>query len=218
MLRVEFHCHTCYSKDSLTPLESLLESGRKKGIDRLIITDHNTTAGALVAYQMDPQHVIVGEEIMTSRGELLAAFVQEEIPAGIPPQEALARLHEQGAFISVSHPFDKLRKGHWELDDLLAILPHVDAIETFNSRCMWPEANRLAQDFALQHHLQGTVGSDAHAAFELGNATLLLEDFNDAAGLRLALGSAKAVTRMAGGWVHMVSRYATWRKRRAQRA
>ena len=215
MLRVEFHCHTRYSKDSLTEPQALLQAGREKGIDRVIITDHNSTAGALAAYQIEPQRVIIGEEIMTSRGELLAAYVQEEIPARLSPQETIRRLREQGAFISVAHPFDKPRSGHWELPDLLEIMPFVDAIETFNARCMLPDANRQAQEFARQHNLSGTVGSDAHAAFELGNATLLLEEFSDAATLKQALSTAQARTRMAGYWVHLVSRYAVWRKQRS---
>ena len=33
-------------------------------------------------------------------------------------QETIEILREQGAFISVAHPFDQLRKGHWALPDL----------------------------------------------------------------------------------------------------
>lgn len=42
-LRIEFHCHTIYSKDSLVSIEKLLETCKRKGIDRIVITDHNTT-------------------------------------------------------------------------------------------------------------------------------------------------------------------------------
>ncbi len=140
MFRVEFHCHTIFSKDSLTRPRDLVETCRRKGIDRVIITDHNSIAGAQAAQVLDPELVIVGEEIMTTRGEILAAFVQDEIPAGLSPQETIHRLKEQGAFISVSHPFDKLRSGGWKEDDLLEILPLVDAIEVFNSCCMNPSS------------------------------------------------------------------------------
>ena len=78
LLRVEFHCHTRFSKDSLAKPEALLVTCRKKGIDRLVISDHNTTAGARYAQRLDPERVIVGEEIMTQAGELLAFFVEEE--------------------------------------------------------------------------------------------------------------------------------------------
>ena len=109
MLTVEFHSHTIYSKDSLSSPEKILAACRRKGIDRIVITDHNTTCGALAAQALDPQRVIIGEEIMTTQGELLAAFIQEEIPPGLTPMQTIERLKEQGAFISVSHPFDHYR-------------------------------------------------------------------------------------------------------------
>ncbi len=87
-----------------------------------------------------------------------------------------------------------MRSGHWAEKDLLGILPLVDAIETFNARCMQASYNRQAQAFAREHGVLGTVGSDAHAAFELGRATLLLPDFHDAESLRQALPQAKAYT------------------------
>src|SRR5512138_3409056 len=98
MFLVEFHCHTNASKDSLTQPADLVAAARRKGIDRLIVTDHNTTAGARVAQALDPELVIIGEEIMTTRGEILASFVKEEIPAGLPPEEVIRRLKEQRAF------------------------------------------------------------------------------------------------------------------------
>jgi predicted metal-dependent phosphoesterase TrpH len=70
MLLTELHCHTIYSKDSLTTPEKLLEVCERKGIDRIAITDHNTTAGAFHVQQLDPERVIIGEEIMTTKGEL----------------------------------------------------------------------------------------------------------------------------------------------------
>ncbi|HLF87415.1 MAG TPA: PHP domain-containing protein, partial [Anaerolineales bacterium] len=81
--RVETHCHTIFSKDSLTHPADLLAACRKKGLDRVIITDHNTISGAVAANELDPDRVIIGEEIMTRAGELLAAFVLEEVPAGL---------------------------------------------------------------------------------------------------------------------------------------
>ena len=105
---------------------------------------------------------------MTTVGELLAAYVQEEIPGGLQPSEAIRRLKEQGAFISVSHPFDVLRGAYWPEPELLKILPDIDAIEVFNSRCYSASYNQQAQAFAQSHQVAGTVGSDAHAPFETG--------------------------------------------------
>jgi predicted metal-dependent phosphoesterase TrpH len=213
MVRVEFHCHTMFSKDSLTPPRKLVEACRRKGIDRVIVTDHNSIGGGRAAQALDPERVIVGEEIMTTKGEILAAFVTEEIPALLSPVETIHRLRDQGAFISVSHPFDAFRSGGWDEPDLLEITPLVDAIEIYNSRCVRPSFNDQALAFARKHDLAGTVGSDAHAPIELGRSVLLLEPFQDADGLRRVIRGGTAQTVWSPPWYHLISRYATYRKR-----
>ena len=212
MVHLEFHCHTIYSSDSLLTPARLLAACQRKGIIRVVITDHNTLTGALEAQQLDPQRVILGEEIMTQRGELLAAFVKEEVPPGLTPSETIERLRLQGAFISVSHPFDAFRKGHWDLPDLVEILPAIDAIEIFNSRCLKPEFNKDAQDFARQHGLAGTAGSDAHTAAELGRAMMVLPDFQTPSELKSAILQAEYRMKLSSPWIHFTSRYAVWRK------
>jgi hypothetical protein len=212
LLRTEFHCHTIYSKDSLTKPADLIRAAKRKGLDRVIITDHNTIAGARAARAIDPELIIVGEEIKTTRGELLAAFMTDEIPAHLSPQETIKVLRDQGAFISVSHPFDVMRNGHWDEADLLEILPLVDAIETFNSRCIEAKYNTRAAKFAREHGLAGTVGSDAHAAFELGRSHLVLPTFESGDGLREVIRQGQPVTRLSSPFVHITSRWATFMK------
>lgn len=210
---VEFHCHTNASKDSLTRPEDLVRAARKKGLDKLVITDHNSIAGAVAAQKLDPELVIVGEEIMTTRGEILAAFVTEEIPAGLTPEETIRRLREQGAFISVSHPYDVHRKGGWKEVDLLEIAPYVDAIEVFNSRCLDPQFNVRAQAFAEKHDLPGTVGSDAHVILEVGRSVVLLDPFQGPDEMREVIRQAKYQTKLSPWWVHLFSTYAKYKKK-----
>lgn len=209
LLKTEFHCHTIYSKDSLTQPADLVRAARRRGLDRVIVTDHNSIGGARAAQALAPEMIIVGEEIKTTRGEILAAFVTQEIPANLTPQETIRRLRDQGAFISVSHPFDVMRNGHWDEPDLVEILPLVDAIETFNSRCVRAEFNTQAANFARQRGVAGTVGSDAHAAFELGRAHLALPTFEGGEGLRAVIRQGEPVTRLSSPFVHFTSRYAT---------
>jgi predicted metal-dependent phosphoesterase TrpH len=213
MLKVEFHCHTIASKDSLTRPRDLVDTCHRKGIDRVIITDHNTIAGAQAARSLDPELVIVGEEIATTRGEILAAFVSEEIPKGLSPAETIGRLKGQGAFISVSHPFDRWRSGAWQEADLLEILPLVDAIEVYNSRCMLPRFNRDARRFAEEYDIVGTVGSDAHAAFELGRSLMILEQFEGPDAMRKVIRAGIPQVKWSSPWVHVTSRYASLRRK-----
>jgi predicted metal-dependent phosphoesterase TrpH len=209
--KVDFHCHTIYSKDSLTRPEALVRMAARKGLDRLVVTDHNSIAGALAAQALDPERIIVGEEIKTTCGEILAAYVKQEIPPGLTPQATITRLRDQNAFISVSHPFDS-RSGAWKMMDLLEIVPLVDAIEVFNARILKPDANTRALEFALENDLPGTVGSDAHAAFELGQARLELIKFEGPDELRKVLPHGRLRGGLSPLWVHFASFYARWRK------
>ena len=211
-LSVDFHSHTYFSKDSLTSPERFVLAARRKQLDRVVVTDHNGIAGGQAAYAIAPELIIVGEEIMTTRGEILAAYVKEEIPRGLSPLETIKRLRDQGAFISVSHPFDSRRNGAWKLEDLLEITPMVDAIEIFNARCTNAKDNRKAMDFALEHHLPGTAGSDGHVAFELGKARLMLPHFSGADELRMVIREGQVQGGLSPVWVHFLSTYARWRK------
>jgi predicted metal-dependent phosphoesterase TrpH len=213
MIKLEFHCHTHASKDSLTLPTDLIAAARRKGIDRLVVTDHNSIVGAREAQAIDPELIIIGEEIMTTKGEILAAFVQEEIPAYLTPQETIRRLKEQGAFISVSHPFDELRKGGWKENDLLEILPFVDAIEVYNSRCMFQRFNHRAELFARKHSIAGTVGSDAHTAFEVGRSLMSLDQFTGPEELRQVIRNGIPHVKWSPPWYHLFSRYASVSKK-----
>ncbi len=218
MPTVDFHCHTRYSKDCLVDLPSLLVACDRKGLDQVAITDHDTLAGAREAINLAPARFIASEEIMTKQGELLAYFVTEEIPGGLPARQTIELLRSQGAFISIPHPFDRFRKGRWRMADLLEIYSLVDAIEMFNSRCLMPQDNLKAIVFAQQHHLLGTVGSDAHSLREVGAASLTLPEFQDASSLKRALSRAEPHHHFSPPWVHFISRYASWRKRNTSQA
>jgi predicted metal-dependent phosphoesterase TrpH len=211
-IRADFHAHTVYSSDGSTDIPIFIAAARRAGLERVAVTDHNTVRGALEAAALAPDLIIPGEEIMTTEGELLGYYLQKEIPKGLAPEAAIARLRDQGAAISVSHPFDRLRHGAWKVDALRRILPLVDAIEGFNARCLFAEDNRRADLFARENKIPVTTGSDAHTAFELGAAGLEVPPFQDAATLRAALPQAIAFGRLSPWWVHFFSRYAKWKK------
>ena len=211
--RVELHSHTYYSKDSLLLPARIIEDCHAKGIDKLAVTDHNAIAGALELREMAPELVIVGEEIMTTEGELLAFFVQEWVPPGLTPQETIARLRDQGAFISVAHPYDRLRHGAWQEPALLAIIEQVDALEVFNSRCVFNADNATALALAQRHGKLKTVGSDAHTARELGRATVEIEPFDSVETFRANLATARVRTDLSSVWIHFASTYAKWVRR-----
>jgi predicted metal-dependent phosphoesterase TrpH len=213
-IKVDFHTHTCYSTDSLTTPEKLIRTAKRKKIDRIVITDHNEVTGALLAKEIDSERVIVGSEIETTEGEILGIYMTEKIPSGLPPIEVIGQLRDQNALISVSHPFDPTRKGRWSKKGLLKIIHLIDAIETFNARCLWPGYNWAADKFAREHNVLGTHGSDAHAAFEIGRGSLLLPHFDDPLSLKNSLTRAVSPQlTISPPWVRFTSRYASWVKK-----
>ena len=98
-MRIDLHCHTCHSRDSLMTYEALLHWMDRRGMDMVALTDHNTIAGALAFHARAPERFVVGEEIKTTCGELIALFLEEEVPPGLSLEETVARVHAQGALV-----------------------------------------------------------------------------------------------------------------------
>ena len=211
--KVDFHVHTCYSKDSLTSLEAVIEACRRRGIDKVAVTDHNTIAGALALLEMDPDLVIVGEEIKTDVGEIIAYFLEEEVPKGLPIQEAIARVREQGGVVGVSHPLDRLRREAMGLGHLLSVIEQVDILEAFNARTTFPADNRRALDLAREWGLLASAGSDAHIAWEIGRAYVEMPAFNDKGEFLRSLAQGQIVGRLTTPLIHLASTWAQLIKR-----
>ena len=210
LIKADFHVHSIASWDSLSKGEYLYRRAKEIGLGKLIFTDHNSIAEGLRMQKMYPEFVIVGEEILTTKAEILAIFVKEEIPKDIKPLEALKRLKDQGAFISLSHPYAPLRF-RWTEEEMEKYMPYLDAIEIANARCM-PGMNRSAAKFAENHGLCGTAGSDAHGVPELGAMGLELPDFNTPDELRESIRSARVFGQESPLWVRMYTRGAVFRK------
>ncbi|MDY7040290.1 MAG: PHP domain-containing protein, partial [Chloroflexota bacterium] len=179
--------------------------------DKIAVTDHNTIAGALALRELAPDLVIVGEEIKTSDGELIAFFVAEEIPAWLPLEEAITRLRAQGAIIGVSHPLDRLRREAMGPKALLTIIDRVDCLEGFNARCILPGDNRRALALARERGLPVTAGSDAHSPLEIGAAYVEMPPFTGRDEFLHSLPQAQIGGHLSSPLVHFIS---TWTKLR----
>ena len=208
--RVELHCHTRASFDSLAKPEDIVRICRERGIDRIAITDHNTMAGVAAVQALAPELVIPGEEIKTEEGEIIGWFMTEEIPRGLPLNETIARLRAQGAVIGVPHPLDSLRMGSaLGRESLLKVIDQVDALEALNARCLRHGDNDAARELAVAHGKLMTAGSDAHAPREIGAAILRMPPFHDADTFRKSLAQARIEGKRSGGHVRL---YSTWAK------
>jgi len=187
----------------------VIEACRKQGIDKVAITDHNTIAGALALREMAPDLVIVGEEIRTNVGEIIAYFVEEEVPKRLSLQEAIARVRGQGGVVGVPHPLDRLRREALGRANLLTIIEQVDLLEVFNARTVFSSNNRRALDLARERGLLASAGSDAHIACEIGHAYVEMPVFDDKDGFLRSLAQGQIVGHLTSPLIHVIS---TWAK------
>jgi predicted metal-dependent phosphoesterase TrpH len=204
LLKADLHVHTCYSKDSTSSLEGIVKHCLDVGINCLAVTDHDTISGALEMKRIAPFKIIIGEEVLTTGGEIIGLFLKEELPPQLTPEETVGRIKAQGGLVCIPHPFDRFRP-HSRLrrDALEKIMPDVDLIEVYNSRTFLQRDSLRALQLAQSHRLPVTAGSDAHVISEIGRSFIELPEFNDAGQFRLALGQGKIFTGKTSVFVHL---------------
>ncbi len=207
-MRVDLHIHTSYSPDSLTPPRDVVRWAQRRGLGALAITDHNTLAGARALAEIAPFPVIMGEEVMTSQGEIIGLFLCDEVPAGLSPAETVERIHVQGGLVYVPHPMDRVRASALGLEALIGIIEGVDLIETLNARVTFALDNRHAQALARGYGKPQGAGSDAHQGFEIGHAFVEMPSFSDAPSFMRALRQGAPWGRISSPLVHLSSSYA----------
>ena len=192
---LDLHCHTRASFDSLAPPQAIVRAAAERGLTHLAITDHDRIEGALEARDAAPEglHIIIGEEIRTTDGDLIAAFISEAIPPGLSPDEAIDAVREQGGLVGLPHPFDRFRGSLLRDVAMTALASKVDWIEVHNARAIG-NGNELALEFAQANGLPGVAVSDAHSTMEVGVAYSVVDgDPSTPAGLLEALVSCQVV-------------------------
>jgi len=204
-MRVDLHVHTSYSKDSLTPLEAIIEACLRRGIEKVAITDHNTISGAIELSKTVPGLVIVGEEIDTSKGEIIGLFLEEEIPRGLSPEEAIGRIREQEGLVYIPHPLDWFRRSALGRKELSDFIEEIDIIEVFNSRIFFPWNNWRAEKIAKEMGLLCGAGSDAHTAYEVGRAYVEIPPFNSRREFLEGLAQGRVVGSLTIPLIHFSS-------------
>jgi predicted metal-dependent phosphoesterase TrpH len=221
--RVDLHSHTGHSSDCLLPAARLLDAAVRRGLAGLAVTDHNTLDGALQAASLvalQPERfrglrIIPGEEVKTNEGEIIGLFLSQSIPRGLTPEETIDRIRAQGGLVTIPHPFDRVRGSRLAETAIRRVAPLVDAIETFNSRTTLPADNARALALARAHQLAATAGSDAHVAWEVGNAYVELDEppAGEPAALLAQLRRGRVGGRTSLPLVHAGSKLAKWGKR-----
>jgi len=187
---IDLHCHTSASFDSIASPEAVVRAAAKRGLTHLAITDHDRIEGALRARDTAPDGltVIVGEEVKTADGDLIAVFLERAVAPGRPARETIAEVREQGGLVGIPHPFDRFRGSMLNDPRLEAMGELVDWVEAHNARVVGGTGNEQAAAFARGLGLPGIAVSDAHSTLEVGVAYTTLDgDPSTPAGLLAAL-------------------------------
>jgi len=162
-VKFDLHIHSKYSYDSLLRPDMILKVAKKKGLDGVAVTDHNTIKGGVETSKVNKDDdfiVIVGSEIKTEYGDVIGLFLTAEIRSRVFA-DVVDEIRNQGGLTVLAHPF---RKGIVFPRDLLG---HVDLIEGFNARSP-KNLNQKALELAKDCRIPVTAGSDAHLGFEIG--------------------------------------------------
>ncbi len=166
------HFHSSYSPDSLTTIGQILSAAQRESLDFLILTDHETTTGSRelarrIAARGLPLQAPLAAEYLTDHGDMIAAFLQEEVVSR-RLDEFLAEVRAQGGLVLLPHPFVNHR-------DVEMLARDADLIEVFNGRAKG-DANRAAESLAARCGKPGYWASDAHLAPSLTRAIVTVEN------------------------------------------
>ena len=174
MLKLDLHIHSCFSNDATGSLEDLIKSLKKRGLQGMALTDHNTVKGCVKVQKVISKDflVIPSTEISTAEGHLLALNVIENIERGLSVEETVEHIIDAGGEPIVPHLF-RLLSGI-KKEKLIKIQSKVSAIEVFNG-CSVPNTNLKSAKVARLFNLGGTGGSDSHDPFYAGYAYTVIE-------------------------------------------
>src|SRR5438093_13062903 len=156
----------------------MIEAAIRKGLQGMIITDHDSVAGGLagrkVARRYKEFKVIPGAEVTSRSGHILAIGIENNVPRRITVEETVERIHDLGGIAVASHPFSSRVRPALGEECL-----KTDGVEVFNAANRG-DSNYRALFLAQTNGRRGTAGSDAHWHRRVGNAGIvcdnLLED------------------------------------------
>jgi predicted metal-dependent phosphoesterase TrpH len=169
-LKIDLHVHTCYSHDAVTTLKEVVTYSKKRGLDGVAITDHDTLLGALKLLQKNEILVIPGIEITALGGHVIALNITKLIPPKLDLSETVWRIHEAGGIAVAAHPVSIYKSTFSQQ------ITSYDAIEVINSAAVpFSLSTYLSRKLATRLNLPQTAGSDSHYAPEIGAAYTIIE-------------------------------------------
>lgn len=223
--RADLHIHTAAS-DGTAPVTAILDHVVARGdLDVIAITDHERIDAAVAARAMAldrgiPVEIIVGEEVTTLGGHLLAIGIERRIRPYRSLRSTILAVHDAGGLAIPAHPlvpYPLCAQG-WVLRRLLDDpdpAAHPDAIEAFNPTALGRPWHGRVVAFAERHGLATVGDSDAHALEAIGTGWTTFPG-RTAADLRQAI--ADGTTRHHGSFHGTAGQVAVFGRQLRKRA
>lgn len=175
--RADLHIHTMASDGTMGVPEILEHVERATDLDVIAITDHERVDAALAARRIAVDlgcrfEVVVGEEVTTLGGHLLALWIERPIKPFRSLRSTIAEIHAEGGLAIPAHPlvpYPLCAQG-WVLRRLLAEDERYrpDGLETFNPTTLGRPWHGRVVRFAEEHGLAKVGDSDAHDIAAIG--------------------------------------------------
>jgi len=173
-IKADLHVHTCYSRDAITTLKDLILYSKKRGLNAVAVTDHDTLEGTLKVKKANGLTLIPGTEVTTRNGHVLALNLTMPIPKGFELAETVERIHEANGIAIAPHPsaFLKSSLGSGALQKSVKM----DAVEVINSSAFpFFLSTQLGRRLATRLNLPQTAGSDSHIPETIGLAYTIID-------------------------------------------
>jgi len=193
--RADLHIHTLASDGTAGVIDILEHVEANTELDVIAITDHERIDAAVAARTIARDRalrveVVVGEEVTTLGGHLLALWIEEPIKPFRSLRSTIAAVHDQGGLAIPAHPlvpYPLCAQG-FVLRRLLADDERYrpDAIEAFNPTTLGRPWHGRVVRFAEEHGLARVGNSDAHSLEAVGIGYTTFEG-RDGAALRAAI-------------------------------
>lgn len=168
MVKVDFHTHSIASPDGGVTAEQYKKTIESGMLDVIAITDHNTIDFAELLHEQLGDKIIIGEEIMSSAGEIIGLYLTKRVRPGLTPLETVEAIKDQGGIVYIPHPFETFRKGlHPSILDELT--DHIDIVEVCNGRALLQNRGPQAVVWTRLNNKVGAAASDAHGFYGLGS-------------------------------------------------
>jgi len=171
--------HTSFSDGWPSPAGVVDHVVENTDLNVIAVTDHDTIEGALRAAdraaRVSKLQVVIGEEVTSRDGHILALFIEKRVRPGMSAAATVHAIHDQGGLAVAAHPFWRTQRmvrsgGRVHGVGWLAAELDFDAIEVENATPGFYVFNQMAHRMSLGLGAAEIGSSDAHILDAIGRA------------------------------------------------